>query len=105
MLLFIVANPLPPAQAHHSFAAQYDGSKPMTLRGSVARVDWVNPHAWIHLDVGKAQWMVEAGSPGVLLREGFTRETLIPGTPIIVDGYPAKTGERKMMSVRIRLAL
>ena len=105
LVIFTLAIPVAPARAHHSFAAQYDASKPLKLRGAIAKVDWVNPHAWLYLDVGNVRWMVETGSPGVLMRQGFTKETLVPGTPIIVEGYPAKSGEHKIMSTQIRFAL
>src|SRR5262245_11300244 len=87
-----------PAQAHHAFAAKFDIKKPIKLQGTVTSMDWINPHAWIHIDVkgpdGKAvNWMVEGGSPNVLLRRGFTKDSLLPGTEVIVEGYQAKSGE------------
>src|SRR5262245_42118172 len=87
-----------PAHAHHAFAAEFDIKKPIKLQGTVTSMDWINPHAWIHIDVkgpdGKAvNWMVEGGSPNVLLRRGFTKDSLLPGTEVIVEGYQAKSGE------------
>jgi hypothetical protein len=89
------------AWAHHSFTAQFDAKKPVTLKGTVTEVEWINPHAWIHMDVkgddGKVvNWMVETGSPNILLRRGFTKKSLEPGTAIVVQGYMAKSGENKV---------
>ena len=86
-----------PEWAHHAFAAEFDAKKPVKLRGTVTKMEWINPHAWIHVDVKKAdgtvdEWMVEAGTPNTLLRRGFTRDSLKPGTEIIVDGYQSKDG-------------
>jgi hypothetical protein len=81
--------------AHHAFSAEFDANKPIKLRGTVAKVEWINPHSWIHVDVkgtdGKVQrWMVEGGNPTVLLRRGLNRNSLPVGTEVIVDGYRAK---------------
>ena len=86
--------------AHHSFAAEFDSDKPIQLRGTVVRVEWINPHTWIHIDVkepdGKvARWMIEGGTPNTLLRRGLTRNTLPAGTEIMVDGYRAKNGSNR----------
>ena len=86
-----------PASAHHSFAAEYDANEPVTLAGSVTKMAWINPHSWIYIDVKKPDgnvenWAVEAGPPGTLIRAGFTKESLAPGTVIRVNGYRAKDG-------------
>ena len=88
------------AVAHHAFAAEFDATKPVKFRGTVTKMLWVNPHAWIYMDVKKddgtvEEWMIEAGTPNTLLRRGFTKESLQPGAEIIVDGYQAKDGERR----------
>jgi hypothetical protein len=86
--------------AHHSFAAEFDANAPVQLRGTVVKVEWINPHTWIHIDVkgsdGKTvRWMIEGGTPNTLLRSGLTRKSLPEGTEILVDGYKAKNGTNR----------
>jgi hypothetical protein len=81
--------------AHHAFAAEFDANRPVNLRGKVTRVEWINPHAWIHIDHvkedGNAEpWMVEGGTPNTLLRRGITKDSLKIGTEIVVRGYQSK---------------
>jgi len=95
-----------PMWAHHAFAAEFDITKPVTLRGTVTQMEWVNPHAWIHVDVKGADgatvnWMVEGGSPNILLRRGFTKQSLLPGTEIVVEGFLAKNGENRANGANI----
>ena len=84
-----------PAMAHHAFGGEFDANRPVLLKGKVTRVEWLNPHAWIHLEVtkpdgGKEEWMIEGGSPNSLLRHGLNKDSLPVGTEIVVDGYQAR---------------
>lgn len=86
--------------AHHAFSAEFDANKPVKFEGTVTRMEWINPHSWIHVDVKQPdgtmqRWMIEGGTPNTLLRRGFTRDSLKPGTVIVVDGYQAKDGSRR----------
>ncbi len=89
-----------PLRAHHAFAAEFDAKKPIKLQGTVTKVEWINPHAWIHIDVKAAngtveKWMIEGGTPNTLFRRGVNKNSLPFGTVIIVDGYQAKDGTLK----------
>ena len=89
-----------PLLAHHAFSAEFDANRPIHLKGRVTKMEWINPHAWIHLavvaeDGTEVVWMIEGGTPNTLMRRGFTKDSLAPGTQIIVDGYQAKDGSHK----------
>ena len=97
--LFLALKALP-LSAHHAFASEFDAKRPVKFSGTVSKMLWVNPHAWIYVDVKKPdgsveEWMVEAGTPNTLLRRGFTKQSLLPGTAITVDGYQSKDGSRR----------
>jgi len=93
----ILAAGVAPLFAHHSFAAEFDAKQPVRLQGTVTKMEWINPHSWIHIDVKKPdgtveKWMVEGGAPNALLRRGWNKQSLPAGTEIIVEGFRAKDG-------------
>ena len=104
-LLGLMAMATVPVVAHHAFGGEFDPNRPVLLKGKVTKVEWVNPHAWIHVEVPKAEgttacqftpnakceeWMVEGGTPNTLLRRGITKESLKVGTDLVIDGYQAR---------------
>ena len=96
-VVLALASPLP---AHHAFSAEFDANAPVTLQGPVVKVEWINPHAWIHIENktkdGKSEvWMVEGGTPNTLQRNGVTRDSVKVGTVIVVAGYQAKDGRKR----------
>jgi len=95
--LFLAAVPV---WAHHAFDAEFDAKKPVKFRGTVTKMEWINPHAWIHIDVkgddGKVvNWMIEAAAPNALLRRGWTKTSLLAGTELLVEGFQAKNGTNR----------
>ena len=96
-------------RAHHSFASEFDANQPVSLKGTVTKVEFINPHSWIHLEVAnadgtKAAWEVEGGTPNTLFRKGINDNTLPTGTAIVVDGYKARDGSNRMSGRNITLA-
>jgi hypothetical protein len=91
----LVASAAGQALAHHAFAAEFDANAPVNLRGTVTKMEWINPHAWMHITVSEPgkppqEWMIEGGTPNTLFRNGLTKDSLKPGTEVIVRGYQAK---------------
>ena len=87
-------------QAHHAFSGEFDSTKPINLRGKVVRMEWINPHAWLHLavageDGNEEVWMIEAGPPGALVRRGWRKDSVLPGIELVVQGYHAIDGTNK----------
>ena len=96
-LLVLAARPV---RAHHAFAAEFDATKPVKFKATVKKMEWTNPHTWLHVDVKNpdgtvTEWAIEAGTPNVLFRRGFTRQALLPGAEIVVDGYQSKDGSHR----------
>jgi hypothetical protein len=106
---FLVLGAAAPLRAHHSFPAEFDINRPIQLSGTVTKVEWINPHAWIHVAVKKRDgttetWAIETGTPNTLLRRGLRREDLPVGTTIKVSGYQARDGTAKANGVNVTLA-
>lgn len=104
LALFVAAVTLllvaPPAEAHHAFAAEFDIDRPVTLQGTVTRMEWINPHAWLHVEVVEADgtvapWEIELGPPNSLLKRGWTRDSVPAGIEVQVEGHQAIDGQRR----------
>jgi len=103
MISFVLVSALSiPAgvHAHHAFAAEFDASKPFKIKGTIVKMEWINPHTWLHLDVKRAdgkteRWMIEGGPPNALYRRGFTKNSLPEGAELVVEGFRAKDGSLK----------
>jgi hypothetical protein len=98
-----------PMRAHHAFSAEFDATKPVKLRGKISKIELINPHSWIHIDVVGADgqvvtWMIEGGSPNALIRQGITKSSLPIGTELLVDGYQAKDGGNRAVGKDVTLA-
>ena len=96
---------LRPAEAHHAFGSEFDANAPILLKGKIAKIEWVNPHTWIHVEVTKPDgtkeiWMIEGGSPNTLLRRGANKNTFPVGTDVVVDGYQARDHSEKRANAR-----
>lgn len=102
VIVFVAAGlaGLAPLVAHHAFSSEFDATKPVRLRGKITKMEWINPHAWMHIEVedesgGKQQWMIEAGPPGALVRRGWRKDSVMPGVEVLVEGYRAIDGSNK----------
>ena len=99
-LILLAATASVSLSAHHAFAAEFDAKKPVKFLGTVSKVEWINPHTWIHINVKKSdgtvqEWMIEGGTPNTLIRRGITKNSLPAGTEVVVDGYQAKDGSNR----------
>jgi len=102
VLLLIASRP---AAAHHAFGAEFDANSPILVKGKIVKIEWINPHTWIHVETTKPDgtkevWMFEGGSPNTLLRRGVNKNTFPPGTDVIIDGYQARDHSEKRANAR-----
>ncbi len=110
VLLAVISLPLiPVSQAHHAFQGEFDVNRPVELHGEVVRIRWINPHSWLYMDVTNedgsvTQWAVEMGTPNTLIRSGITRDSIPPGTEIVVQGYQARNNTLQANGQNVTLA-
>jgi hypothetical protein len=98
-----------PSRAHHAFSAEFDANKQIKLKGTIAKMDWINPHAWLHVDVKEAdgavtRWMIELGPPNSLIKRGWTKQSVPAGAEVLVVGYQSKDGAKRANGRDITLA-
>jgi len=98
-----------PVVAHHSFSAEFDATQPITLKGKLTKMDWVNPHGWLYIDVAEpdvkvVNWAIEAGSPNALLRRGLRQTDFPIGSELIIDGYRSKNGSSTANGTSVKFA-
>ena len=100
LLAALLLSAAEPAWAHHAFAAEFDANKQVTLKGTIAKMDWINPHAWLHIDVKETdgavtRWMIELGPPNSLLKRGWNKQSVPVGADVVVVGYLSKDGAKR----------
>ena len=98
-----------PVRAHHSFSAEYDAKQPITLHGTLTKMDWINPHGWLYVDVKQADgtvvnWAIESGSPNSLLRKGLRKSDFPIGSEVVVDGFRARKGTSQALGTSVKFA-
>lgn len=111
LAVFMLVTVLAPraTEAHHAFTSEFDVKQPVTLVGDIVRVEWVNPHGWIHIKIKGANgveesWAIETGTPSALMRRGVTKQVLKPGTAITIEGYRARDGSKKANGLSLKFA-
>jgi hypothetical protein len=108
LLMGVFLTAAPPAFAHHAFAAEFDASKPVTLKGAVTKIEWMNPHIWVYVDAKDenakvSQWQCEGGAPAALQRRGWSKTSLKPGDEVAIEGFRAKDGTNTCNARSVKL--